>query len=174
MPPNVYRYAAEHPLGKKLSALLSLPNDGINIFMDSDILFFPGAAELINLANSPDKSARYLTDCNLNKLDERIIDRHSEKLNPVNSGLMLLKQELDWNFALERLSKLKQLTNYFTEQTIVHLTMHHNQAIPFCPEKYVVQTKDQFVYPDLFAHQTIALRHYVSDVRHKFWFNVEV
>ena len=67
-----------------------------------------------------------------------------------------------------------ELTNYFTEQSIVHLTMHHNHALPFCSDKYVVKTEDQFIYPDKFASQAIALRHYVSDVRYKFWFNVKI
>lgn len=171
---SVYQYASKHPLGKKLSALLSIPSSGINIYTDSDILFFPEVSDLIALANSEDKSARYLLDCNINKLDDRIIYNDSEKLNPVNSGFMLFKQELDWSFALERLSKLTQFTHYFTEQTIVHLTMHHNHALPFCSDKYVVKNEDQFVYSDKFASQSIALRHYVSDVRYKFWFNVKI
>jgi len=31
---------------------------------------------------------------------------------------------------------------------------------------------DQFIYPDKFASKQIAMRHYVSDIRHKFWQSV--
>jgi len=52
---------------------------------------------------------------------------------------------------------------------MTHLTMHANHAAPFDPRKYVLQLDDQFVYPDRYANPTIALRHYVNPVRHKFW-----
>ncbi len=43
---------------------------------------------------------------------------------------------------------------------------------PLCSKKYVLNVEDQFMYPDKFAKKNIALRHYVNDVRHKFWFDI--
>ncbi|WP_138498489.1 hypothetical protein [Nostoc sp. PA-18-2419] len=171
LPQCVVDYAQLHPMGKKLSALMSIPINGTTIYTDSDILFFPGGIDLINLSNSDDKFSLYLADCSMS-LDKRIIYDESEKLNPVNGGFILFRQEFDWDFAIKRLANLPEAPSYFTEQTIVHLTMHHNHGQPLCPKKYVLNVEDQFIYPDKSASKNIALRHYVSDVRHKFWFNV--
>ncbi|KAM3112599.1 hypothetical protein [Phormidesmis sp. 146-33] len=171
LPQAVYEYAAQQAMGKKLAALLSLPITGATIYTDSDILFFPGAADLIDLLLSEDRICRYLPDCAA-KFDQRIIYSQSENLNPINAGFVLFKDYLNWDFALHRLSKLKELNNYFTEQTLVHLTLHHNQALPLNPDQYVLSVEDQFIYCDKYASGEIALRHYVNDVRHKFWFNV--
>jgi hypothetical protein len=170
LPKCVYEYASQHVMGKKLAVLLSLPIQKTTIYTDSDILFFPGAVDLINIISSDDCSARYLPDC-ATKMDERVIYDEAEKLNPVNGGFIVFKEKLNWEFALERLSKLEELNHYFTEQTLVHLTMHYNHALPLCSKQYVLSVDDQFTYPDKFANKEIALRHYVSDIRHKFWFN---
>jgi hypothetical protein len=173
LPQCIYDYAENHPLGKKLAALMSIPINKVTIYTDSDILFFPEASELITLAALDDNCSRYLLDCAIS-LDERILDDESEKLNPVNSGLILFKKQLDWSFAIERLVKFQESPNYFTEQTIVHLTMHYNKNVPLCSKRYVVSLDDQFIYPDNYASQKVALRHYVNPVRHKFWFNVGI
>ncbi|MEH2072445.1 MAG: hypothetical protein V7K47_30565 [Nostoc sp.] len=171
LPQCVVDYAQLHPMGKKLSMLMSIPINGTTIYTDSDILFFPGGIDLIDLSNSDDKFSLYLPDCSMS-LDKRIIYDESEKLNPVNGGFILFRHEFDWNFAIKRLANLPEAPSYFTEQTIVHLTMHHNHGQPLCPKKYVLNVEDQFIYPDKSTSKNIALRHYVSDVRHKFWFNV--
>jgi hypothetical protein len=171
LPKCVSDYAQVHPMGKKLSALMSIPIHGPTIYTDSDILFFPGASDLVELANLDTKVCHYLPDCS-NSLDTRILYEETEKLNPVNAGFILFKQELDWYVAIKRLANLSGTPSYFTEQTIVHLTIHYNHGIPLCSDKYVLNVKDQFIYPDKFSSSKIALRHYVSDVRHKFWMNI--
>lgn len=171
LPQCVSEYAQQHVMGRKLSALMSIPVNGPTIYTDSDILFFPGGIDLVELATSDDKYTRYLPDCS-NSLDQKIIYDDSEKLNPINAGFILFKQELDWSFAIERLANIKGVPGYFTEQTVVHLTIHHNQGKPLCSQRYILNVEDQFIYPDKFASKEIALRHYVRDVRHKFWFNL--
>ncbi|QHG19329.1 hypothetical protein [Nostoc sp. ATCC 53789] len=173
LPQCVLDYAQLHPMGRKLSALMSIPVNGTTIYTDSDILFFPGGIDLIDLSKSDEKYSLYLPDCSMS-LDERIIYDESEKLNPVNGGFILFRHEFDWSFAIERLANLQEIPSYFTEQTIVHLTMHHNHGKPLCSNKYVLNVEDQFIYPDKSASKNIALRHYVSDVRHKLWFNVGI
>ena len=173
LPQSVYDYAAQHSMGRKLLTLLSLPIHGTTIYTDSDILFFPAASDLVNVTDWENSSSLYLPDC-ATKMDERVIYEDLEKLNPVNGGFIIFKEPLDWSFALERLSKLKELNHYFTEQTLVHLTMHYNQAQPLCSKRYVLNVEDQFIYPDKYAGQEIALRHYVNDVRHKLWLNVGI
>jgi hypothetical protein len=173
LPKNVYKYASQHAMGKKLAVLLSLPIHKATIYTDSDILFFPGATDLADIVTSNDRTSRYLPDCAI-KMDERVIYDDVEKLNPVNGGFIIFKEKPNWEFALERLSKLSDLNNYFTEQTLVHLTMHYNHAMPLCSQKYILSVIDQFIYQDKFANREIALRHYVSDIRYKFWFHVNI
>jgi hypothetical protein len=173
LPKCVYDYAAQQAMGKKLAVLLSLPIQKMTIYTDSDILFFPGGEDLANILASSDRSSRYLPDC-ATKMDDRVIYDEAEKLDPVNGGFIIFKEKPNWEFALERLSKLTELNNYFTEQTLVHLTMHHNHAIPLCTKKYVLSVVDQFIYQDKFASKEIVLRHYVSDIRYKFWFHVAI
>ncbi|MDB9375581.1 hypothetical protein [Nodularia sphaerocarpa] len=171
LPQCVSDYAQVHPMGKKLSALMSIPVNGATIYTDSDILFFPGGIDLVELANLDSQVCHYLPDCS-NSLDSRILYEDWEKLNPVNAGFILFKHDLDWDFAIKRLANLAGIPSYFTEQTIVHLTIHYNYGVPLCSEKYVMNVMDQFIYPDKFVNNKIALRHYVSDVRHKFWMNI--
>ena len=173
LPQCVHDYAQLHPMGRKLSALMSIPVNGTTIYTDSDILFFSGGIDLIDLSKSDDKYSLYLPDCSMS-LDKRIIYDDSEKSNPVNGGFILFRHEFDWSFAIERLANLQESPTYFTEQTIVHLTMHYNHGKPLCTNKYVLNVEDQFIYPDKSASKNIALRHYVSDVRHKLWFNVGI
>ena len=170
LPQSVYDYASQHSMGRKLLALMSIPINQTTIYTDSDILFFPGVSDLVELARSDNTSSLYLPDC-ATKMDDRVIYDDLEKLNPVNGGFIVFKKSLDWSFAVERLSKITELNHYFTEQTLVHLTMHYNQAKPLCSKRYVLSVEDQFIYPDKYAGKEIALRHYVNDVRHKFWFN---
>ncbi|GFE68205.1 hypothetical protein [Chroococcus sp. FPU101] len=173
LPQAVYEYAANNPMGKKLAVLLSIPIQKTTIYTDSDILFFPGAVDLVRIINSEETFSRYLPDC-ATKMDERVIYNDSEKLNPVNGGFIIFKEKPDWQFAMKRFLKLKELTHYFTEQTLVHLTMHHNHSQPLCTKRYVLSVDDQFIYPDQFAESNLVLRHYVSDIRHKFWFHLSI
>jgi hypothetical protein len=168
----VYDYASQHPLGKKLSILMSMPIEKPTIYADSDILFFPGADTIINIAQLGDQKRWYLPDCAF-ALDARLLD-DSERAAPVNSGFMLLKQPLDWDIPLERLERIAGRSNYFTEQTMVHLAMHNNKAIPLCSSKFIVALDDQFIYSDKYADNSIALRHYVNPVRHKIWCQIGI
>lgn len=168
LPRSVHAYAAQQAMGKKLAALMSIPIDGATLYTDSDILFFQGASDLVDLANSEDTHTYYLPDCK-NSLDKRLIYEDIEMQNPINAGFILFKKALDWNESVKRLSNLEEFPNYFSEQTIVNLTIKRNHGIALAREKYIMNVDDQFMYPDKFATKQIAMRHYVSDVRHKFW-----
>ncbi|HEY9850451.1 MAG TPA: hypothetical protein V6D28_13380 [Leptolyngbyaceae cyanobacterium] len=171
LPQCVYQYANIHPLGKKLAVLMSIPVEKITIFADSDILFFPAAEELLKICQVPDRRPRYLLDWGP-ALDKRLLDRDSEKWQPVNSGFMLLQQPLNWEIPLTKLAALAEIPSYFTEQTTVHLAMHYNQGVPLASDRFVVKVDDQFIYQDKYSGHQVALRHYVNPVRHKFWFHI--
>lgn len=168
LPTKIYPYLTTHSTGKQLALIMSLPVDGPTLYIDSDVLFFAGAKDLIRLAESSGTPAFYLADCRLSA-DERLFRGDAEKAQPVNTGVLLLFRRLDWSLAIRRLLELEGSPNFFTNQTMTHLTMHANGATPFDDRKYVLRLDDQFVYGDRYADRSLALRHYVNPVRHKFW-----
>lgn len=168
LPTKIYPYLTTHPTGKQLALVMSLPVDGPTLYIDSDVLFFPGARDLIRLADSGGAPAFYLADCRLSA-DERLFRGDAEKGQPVNAGVMLLFEKLDWAVAIRRFLEIQGLPTFFTNQTMTHLTMHANGALALDDRKYVLRLDDQFVYPDRYAGRDLALRHYVNPVRHKFW-----
>lgn len=168
LPENVQSFLTNHFTGRQLTLIMSLPSKRPAIYADSDILFFPGAGVIEDVAKTQSVSAFYLADC-IFAADERLIRNPIEKKNPVNMGFLLLFQRLDWSVGVERLMTLAGLPNFFTTQTATHLSMHANNARPFDPHKFVLQVDDQTIYRDRHAGSAIAMRHYVNNVRHKFW-----
>ena len=168
LPDKIRSYLTRHHTGKQLALIMSLPQDGPTLYTDSDILFFPGAHEIAELSQAESVSAFYQADYQFSG-DERLIANPAEKRNPANTGFLLLFRKLDWSFALERLHMLKGDPNFFTNQTVTHLCLHANGAQPFDPRKFVLQSDDQTIYRDRYAGSSIAMRHYVNPVRHKFW-----
>lgn len=165
---KIRSYLTTHPTGKQLRLIMSLPGKTPTLYTDSDVLFFPGANDLACLAQERSVKALYLADCQFAG-DERLLRDAGEKNQPANTGFLLLFQKLDWSLGLERFLALKGEPNFFTNQTIAHLSMHANGARPFEPRKYVLQLDDQFIYRDKYASASLAMRHYVNPVRHKFW-----
>ena len=164
-------YLTTHPTGKQLALIMSLPLHGPALYIDSDVLFFQGAAGLAALNSDNIVSARYLADCQVSA-DERLFRDPAERENPVNTGVLFLSRQLDWQAGINRFLELEDEPNFFTNQTITHLAMHANGARPLDARKFVLQLDDQFVYADRYAGPAIALRHYVNPVRHKFWTSI--
>jgi hypothetical protein len=168
LPEGIYPYLKEHPTGKQLALIMSLARNEPVLYLDSDILFFEGADDLHACAKVTGVPAFYLADCRFSG-DERLLRDHSEAIDPVNTGFLLLFQPLDWSLSVRRFLELDGPPNFFTNQTMTHLTMHANAARPFDRRKYLLELDDQFVYPDRHVHPGVAMRHYVNPVRHKFW-----
>src|SRR2546423_114729 len=167
VPPEAVSYLANHPTGRQLALIMSLPkNNELALYIDSDVLFFPGAQALSSLSTTA--PALYLADCRLSA-DERLYRSEEEKKNPVNTGVLFLAQKIDWSISFERLLALDGPPNFFTNQTLTHLAMARAGAARFDPAKFVLQLDDQFEWRDRHADRKLVLRHYVNPVRHKFW-----
>lgn len=171
VPADMRPYLSDHPTGKQLALIMSLPVNGPTLYVDSDVLFFQGAGQPHAFTFADDAPAHYLADCQLSA-DERVVRDAAERENPVNTGVLFLNRKLDWSLAIARFLELQEPPNFFTNQTLTHLAMHANGAQPLDPRKFVLQLDDQFVYPDRYAGPALALRHYVNPVRHKFWTTV--
>jgi hypothetical protein len=163
--PELRDYLANHPTGKQLALILSLPRQRPALYFDSDVLFFPGARAISGLKV---QTALYLLDCQFAG-DERLLRDPSEKTDPVNTGVLFLAQRPDWSLALQRFRELTGPPDFFTNQTLAHLALHTSGAKPFDPQKFILQLDDQFLFRDRYARPGIVLRHYVNPVRHKFW-----
>ena len=87
----------------------------------------------------------------------------------MNTGALLLFEPLDWSLSINRFLDLDGQPNFFTNQTMTHLTMHANGARPFDCARYVLQVSDEFAYRDSYGGESLVIRHYVHNVRHKFW-----
>jgi hypothetical protein len=167
-PDKFQQYLGTHPTGKQLALIMSLPCDGPALYMDSDVRFFAAAADLLERAAAAEVPAYYLADCQFAG-DRRLLREPSEQMQPVNTGVLLLFKKLDWSASISRFLELEGPPDFFTNQTMTHLTMHRNRALPFDPAKYVLQLDDQFGLADRYAGPGLVLRHYVNPVRHKFW-----
>ena len=60
---------------------------------------------------------------------------------------------------------------HYTEQTVVHLALQPPAYLPLPHHRFVVSIVDQFRYRDLILERQpdLVLRHYVNNVRFKFW-----
>lgn len=168
LPDQIQPYLKTHPTGRQLALIMSLPKNAPVLYLDSDVLFFAGARDLLTYVETRDVPAFYMADCQFSG-DERLLRDPAEGKDPVNTGFLLLFQRLDWAASVRRFLELDGEPNFFTNQTMTHLAMHANGATPFDPRKYVLQLDDQFIFPDRYANPAIAVRHYVNPVRHKFW-----
>lgn len=158
-------------MGRKLSMIYSIPVHGPTVYADSDILYFHGARELADLAGAGKSEAKYLLDC-WPSLDDRLLNGEEEKLRPVNAGFFFVNQPMDWSGAMERFNRMEGSPKFFTEQTLVHLTLRAQGARAFDPERYVMRNEDQWRYRDEFVNSRVCLRHYISSFRHKMWLRV--
>lgn len=168
LPAEIQPYLRTHPTGRQLALIMSLPKNAPALYLDSDVLFFAGAHDLLSYAETREVPAFYMADSRFSG-DERLLRDPAEGHDAVNTGFLLLFQKLDWSASVRRFLELEGEPNFFTNQTMTHLAMHANGAAPFDPRKYVLQLDDQFIFPDRYANPAIAVRHYVNPVRHKFW-----
>src|ERR1700719_3267647 len=137
VPPKFREYLTTHPTGKQLALIMALPANGPALYLDSDVLFFEGAVDLVNRATEKNLPAFYLADCGFSG-DSRLLLDATEEKEAVNTGVLLLLKKLDWSLASERFLKLDGGPTFFTNQTLTHLIMHASGARPFDPAKYVL------------------------------------
>ena len=113
LPDQIYPYLKNHPTGRQLALIMSLPDKAPVLYLDSDILFFAGAGDLHAHMERRDVPALYLADCRFSG-DERLLNNPAEANDPVNTGFLLLFQKLDWSVSVQRFLELKGDPTFFT------------------------------------------------------------
>src|SRR4051794_6783113 len=100
-PERFRAYLHDHPTGKQLAVIMSLPVNGPAFYIDSDVLFFRGAAALAAEFSRSDAAASYLADCQ-HSADDRLFRSEPERAQRVNTGVLFLRRQLDWSIAVNR------------------------------------------------------------------------
>lgn len=165
---SMRRYAAVQPMGRKLLVMRAMDSLAPVIYADSDILYFPAAAELSEPRFWDAANPSYLLDP-YPSLDLRLVSGEGERLNPVNGGFVVVRRALEWAEPMRRLEALSGDPAFFSEQTLLHLAIRFSGGRPLDPAQYVLRNEDQWSATDWFAGPQVALRHYISSLRHKMW-----
>jgi hypothetical protein len=183
LPPPLARHAAAHPLGRKLAVLHGLSQPGAAavapatqlVYADSDVLLFPPARAWFAEQPLPAARGAYLLDCQP-ALDPPLLSGEEAMRLPLNSGFLLFSAASPphWETALAALESTTHSPGHYTEQTVVHLALSPPAYLPFPHHRFVVSILDQFRYRDLHLERQpdLVLRHYVNNVRFKFWTNL--
>lgn len=185
LPDVLARHAAAHPLGRKLAVLHGLSQPGSPhlspgtqlLYSDSDVLLFPDAGPWFANQPLPQAQGSYLLDCQA-ALDAPLLPGPQSARLPLNSGFLLFSSlhPPAWDIALSALAQASYDPGHYTEQTAVHLALTPPAYIPFPHHLFVVSILDQFRYRDMHLERQpdLALRHYVNNVRFKFWTQLHV
>ena len=171
LPPCLANKLEEHPLMKKLGALIETARLENGFYIDSDVLFFSEAREFDWSSLVSEPGPRYMQDVAFT-LDPRLLNEAEKSApNNANSGLVLFNHPADLAPYAARLRDLgEQWPNHFSEQTIVHLALSDLDATPLDPKIFVLAFDDQFWFRDKYAYCGKAVcRHYTTPIRHKFW-----
>ena len=167
-------YSRANPMGKKLALMTSLPSLPISLYIDTDVLFFPGAAELQELDMT---TSRFLLD-NSHGTVSSLLTPEEQKLPPVNGGFLIQATAISWAEPLERLQALIEKEpdlvsdpkkGHLLEQTLLHLAYNASGAQPLDSSRYVLKLDDAYDWQDRYVGKDIVLRHYVINTRMKFW-----
>jgi hypothetical protein len=166
LPEPVLRYANAHPMGKKLMVIASL-RPVPTLYIDSDVLFFPGAGEPRVREILSAHRTMYLQQ-GWSVGYDRIVLPEAEG-EAVNAGFLIVSEPLDWSPAFARMPSEPTSGDLYLEQTLVHIAMRSAGATPLPPRGWAVHGRDHFRYRDSEDLRGTVLRHYVSMTRYKFW-----
>lgn len=155
-------------LAKKINILLGHKYNGQTMYVDSDVIFYK---HILNYLNSTVlcKGLWYISDTLENVKNQ--LNEKPETIYPLNSGLLILNGEFEKRDVLEYFENLKGDFHYFSEQSSFEFAFRNQNANLLDPRDFIVDTSDQFDFSAKYFPGKIAMRHYVSPVRHKMWQN---
>lgn len=166
LPERVVAYAAVSPMGKKLAVIASL-RAAPTLYVDSDVLFFPGAREALAREALAGRRSAYQTQ---GWADGYVHELLSEaEGDPVNAGFIVVAGPLNWEKAFSVLPETPSADHLYLEQTLVHIAMREAGASALPIHAFPLHNHDEFLFRDAHDPRRTALRHYVSVTRPKFW-----
>ena len=164
LPEIVMRFAATHPFGIKLGVLMTAVRERPTLYVDTDVEFLSGAAELKNgfIGDRP----RYLRENGAvasTGYDRRVIG-DLPVVPGVNAGVCYFPRRIDWTRALHRLNEVLECPDFLTEQSIVALVMTLEGAIPLPEDDFILEWIDVALPWDRHLRRPAVLRHYASPI----------
>jgi hypothetical protein len=169
--PNVVKLGECNPVGRKLAIILCLQQKYNMVYSDSDVLCFSEMPELYQAVvnQSP---AMYIQDVAELNADHSLLKRVQalgyDYALTLNSGFLYIpRQSLRVDMAEELLDAQEHdPTSWFVEQTILAALMKQADAEPLTKSRYIVSAQRQFYFEKDIYYEQIALRHFVTPVRH--------
>lgn len=149
-------------LSKKLHAIAGHNYERQTVYADSDIIFYKNAYAYFD-SDLLKEGLWYIADTNWGTV-EKITE-----LYPLNSGLMILNKNFNFELNFQYLNNLQGNYEYFSEQSSFNYSFKKQDGNILDPRQFIVNTEDQFDFRTAAHPKTIALRHFVNPVRHKIW-----
>ena len=157
---------------KKYYYFSTLPINITTIFLDSDILFFPGFNK--NIFNSIKTNNWYLSDLACH-FDEGFLKANKDDypwMNYTNSGFFILNKSVDWkpgNSYLNHMRNAGLPFGHFSEQTAMEIVFKHNNMCFLDPRLFSMSMEDHFTLETTVRHNILAIRHFVGPIRFRMW-----
>ena len=166
---NVYvkEYLSVSSMAKKLNIILGHTyKKAQSIYVDSDIVFYKNIVYYLN-SNILSTGLWYVPDTLGNVKKHFGIER--ESIYPLNSGLLILNKDFDFEDIHQYFNSLRGNYVYFSEQSSFEYALRKQGGQMLDPRQFIIDTSDQFDFSNKFSPGDIAMRHYTSPVRHKMW-----
>jgi hypothetical protein len=153
-------------LAKKVNVILGHEYSGQTMYVDSDVIFYKHISYYLNSAVIS-KGLWYISDTLENAENHLSVSR--ENIYPLNSGFLILNNEFNKQDVITYFENLKGNFHYFSEQSSFEFAFRKQAANILEPADFIVDVSDQFDFSAKYSPDKIAMRHYVSPVRHKMW-----
>lgn len=169
--PHLYKLAHRHPMGRKLASIHSLNEEFHILFLDDDILAFREVPELDAAMSATIPPALYIRDIASVQLDPVIRDLarlHGHAwCDDLNAGLLLIpRSSLILSLSDALLVGQHDIHGWFPDTAVLAVQLRSLAARGLPSERYCVSVKRQFYFEPDEDYSRIAVRHFISPVRH--------
>lgn len=168
-PEVLIRFADKYVWGKRLIAYVTHPIKTTTIFTDSDILFYP---EFKRVIPSIQKGNWFIDDTGPHFDSYYMNNGYAVAAPFLNAGFLIFNDTPNWNVLLNYINdRLKDgNVEHYTDQTAFHkMVVETGLGTPLSNNLFILSCSDHFTHRVHFNVDKIALRHFVSPVRHKMW-----
>ena len=169
--PNMARLGDYHPMGRKLATICSLQQKYNLLYSDADVLCFGKMPEISQALKTNSGIGLYLQDIGKVQIEPITLERvHSlglEYAETINVGFLFIPQNsLEIGIAEQLLGSGEEIRSWFPDTMILSVLMQQAKAKPLPKSRYVVSAQRQFYFENDVCYDTIALRHFITPVRH--------
>jgi len=161
-----------HPMAGKLAVILRLQQETPILFSDDDVLAFGRLREIEQFINEPTAPNRYLVELGGESGVEPNVLRVVQQMQlpvaaAINVGFLAIQQHsLNIELAGKILANTPTMDTWFPDTTVLACLMAQAGGVGLPVDTYRVSVERQFFFQSDCDYDAIALRHFVSPVRH--------